>query len=57
MKIRPVSLLLLAAVCLLGLVGSGEAQCRPDGDFKFVCGLVSPEDLVAVPNSAWASTR
>ena len=27
--------------------------CDPDGDVKFICGVVSPEDLVAVPRSNW----
>ena len=30
-----------------------SAQCGPDGDILFVCGPVSPEDLVLVPDSPW----
>ncbi len=29
------------------------AGCDPVGDVQFVCGLVGPEDLVAVPGSDW----
>jgi hypothetical protein len=29
------------------------AGCDPDGRVKFICGMVSPEDLVAVPNTTW----
>ena len=43
----------LVNVCVLGLVRSGEAQCLPNGDVRFVCGPVSPEDLAAVPGSPW----
>ena len=39
--------------CVLGLARSGEAQCLPDGDVRFVCGPVSPEDLAVVPGSPW----
>jgi hypothetical protein len=27
--------------------------CEPRGDVRFICGVVSPEDLVAVPRSDW----
>ena len=27
--------------------------CDPDGDVEFICGPVSPEDLVAVPEAPW----
>lgn len=32
---------------------SAQTACDPDGPVQFVCGPVSPEDLVAVPDSAW----
>ena len=43
----------LGAFAVLGLAASAEAQCRPDGEIRVVCGPVSPEDLVALPESPW----
>ena len=34
-----------------GIVQS--AACEPDGKVRFICGVVSPEDLVRVPRSDW----
>jgi hypothetical protein len=38
-------------------VVSGNAlqsgACEPHGNVRFICGVVSPEDLVAVPRSEW----
>jgi len=47
------SIFLIAAAT--GLVTSTSAQnnCEPDGDIAFVCGPISPEDLVAIPQSPW----
>ncbi len=53
MKIRTFPTLELAVVCLVGSANSVAAQCAPDGDVEFVCGPVSPEDLVRVPRSPW----
>ena len=53
MSLRLIPTVLVVGLFLLGLVGSSAAQCRPDGDVEFVCGPVSPEDLVAVPESPW----
>ena len=53
MIVRLVSMVSLVGLFLLGLVGSSTAQCRPDGAVEFVCGPVSPEDIVAVPESRW----
>lgn len=46
-------------VPLFGPVPSLAAQCAPDGDVRFVCGVPGPEDLVAVPGTPWvlASSR
>lgn len=43
----------LAIICapLAGTAGQGGAACEPDGDVRFVCGPVSPEDLLAVPRT------
>ena len=50
-RIAPLTVTL--AACLLGLPAPGAAQCEADGDVAFVCGPVSPEDLVAVPDTPW----
>lgn len=42
----------ISAMCLL-FGSTGFAQCDPDGDIGFVCGPVSPEDLVLIPDSDW----
>ena len=36
----------LAVVGGVLVAGPVAAQCEPDGEVKFVCGPVSPEDLV-----------
>lgn len=48
----------LIAIVVLGAalwpVTSGQAaECDPDGNVYFICGPVSPEDLIAVPRSPW----
>ena len=43
----------LACVFLFGIAGTAAAACDPDGDVEFLCGPVSPEDLIAVPQSPW----
>ena len=53
MTLRMCAVSLVAVTCLLGLASSSAAQCFPDGDVQFVCGPVSPEDMVAVPESPW----
>ena len=53
MRLRMVPVSLAVVMCLLGLASPSAAQCDPDGDVQFVCGPVSPEDLVAVPGSPW----
>lgn len=42
-----------AAACLLAWPAPGAAQCEPDGEIEFVCGPVSPEDLIQLPDSPW----
>ena len=44
---------LLTAAVLAVLAAPAAAQCEPDGDVQFVCGPISPEDLIAVPDSPW----
>ena len=43
----------LVMVGLLGGVGPAAAQCEPDGSTGFVCGPISPEDLIQVPDTPW----
>lgn len=31
----------------------GQGSCEPDGQVQFLCGPVSPEDLVEIPDSPW----
>ncbi len=51
------SRLLLAALMLCSVVlpvGTFQSSgCEPRGNVRFICGVVSPEDLVAVPRSGW----
>lgn len=46
-----VAVLLCATVLQVG--ATQPAVCAPDGDVKFICGPVSPEDLVMIPQSEW----
>lgn len=52
MNVRKFVVLAVGVLALLQASPS-SAQCRPDGDVQFVCGPVSPEDLVLVPDSPW----
>ena len=45
------ALLLCSAALSVGTMQS--RACDPDGKIMFICGVVSPEDLVAVPRSDW----
>ena len=53
MRVRTVTTSLCVVAGLFVCAEPGAAQCRPDGDVEFVCGPVSPEDLLAVPDSPW----
>lgn len=53
MRLRILPASLLAVACLLWSPSPAAAQCEPDGDVEFVCGPVSPEDLIAIPESPW----
>ena len=55
-----VALMLWSAVPPIATLQSGSADpqrakagCEPAGSVKFICGVVSPEDLVPVPRSEW----
>jgi hypothetical protein len=39
-----------------GYAAVGEVPCDPVDDIRFVCGLVSPEDLAVLPGGEWLIT-
>ena len=43
--------LAISCAAVAGLAAQGQAACEPDGNVQFVCGPVSPEDLLAVPRT------
>ena len=50
--------MLTPVLCLAGIGGwcwppRARRKCTSDGDVQFVCGPVSPEDLVLVPDTPW----
>jgi len=47
------SLLLVLVTSALGSGGIRAAGCDPDGTVKYICGVIAPEDLIAVPRSQW----
>ena len=53
MQCMTVRFLLFSAIGFFGGLGVSEAQCEPDGEVRFACGPISPEDLAAVPESPW----
>ena len=53
MRVRTLGSSCLVALCGLVLAGPAAAQCEPDGDTRFVCGPISPEDLAVVPETPW----
>ena len=50
---RVFRVLCVTMLCGFGLAGPAAAQCEPDGDTRFVCGPISPEDLALVPDTPW----
>jgi hypothetical protein len=46
-------LVLLLAPYALGAGSIRAAGCDPDGKVKYICGMIAPEDLIAVPRSTW----
>ena len=45
--------LALSWLALMAVAAPADAQCEPDGEFGFVCGPISPEDLALVPDRPW----
>jgi hypothetical protein len=52
MKIR-MFLMLLLLCSAVRPASTQSAGCDPAGNVKFICGVISPEDLVPVPRSEW----
>jgi len=46
-------LLLGASSSIVGPSTPLAAQCAPDGEVEFVCGLESPEDVIRIPETPW----
>lgn len=44
---------LLGILFLQVAVGQNVEECAPDGNTQFLCGPVSPEDLIAIPRTPW----
>jgi hypothetical protein len=52
-EVRVFTAVFVTVLCLLGVASLGAAQCEPDGAIQFICGPVSPEDLIQIPGSPW----
>lgn len=35
---------------------AAPADCRPEGEVRFICGVSAPEDLILIPGSDWVVT-
>ena len=53
MNLRRLLLLLAGILFVQGAVGQNSQQCGADGSVQFLCGPVSPEDLIAIPQTPW----
>lgn len=53
MKIRAIVFATALTLGSLGFASHAAAQCAPDGDVQFVCGVPGPEDLLEVPETPW----
>lgn len=54
MKIQTVMVTLLSLVMTVQATGqASNEECAADGDVQFLCGPVSPEDLVQLPETDW----
>ena len=56
---RLLHLIVMAALVCAAVTPPSTQQlrnCEPDGKIQFICGVVSPEDLVPVPRSDWVLT-
>ena len=46
-------LMLWLAPCVLSGSAVRAAGCDAEGKIKFICGVIAPEDIIAVPRSNW----
>lgn len=53
MRLPRFIILLLLISCPLGLTFAASSDCDSNGDTQFVCGPVSPEDLMPIPGTPW----
>lgn len=53
MNNRILSLVILVLVPAAVPSIQAAESCEPDGDVQFVCGVESPEDLIAIPGTPW----
>jgi hypothetical protein len=53
MRSRFVLVLLIVGAVVIAAHAMQSGGCEPHGNVRFICGLISPEDLVAVPRSEW----
>ncbi|MBL4820570.1 MAG: hypothetical protein JKY98_06225 [Gammaproteobacteria bacterium] len=56
MSLRIISASFIAVCSLFVFAGSAVAACEPDGEVQFVCGPISPEDLLVIPDTPWVVT-
>jgi hypothetical protein len=53
MRPRIAAIVLLLASTVVSSAAMQSGACEPLGNVRFICGVISPEDLVAVPGSEW----
>ncbi len=53
MKLFRFSVLFLLFSFPFGFASAASADCDSDGDIRYICGPVSPEDLLSVPDTPW----
>ena len=53
MRIRLLILSSFFVGWLISISSFAASNCEADGDVKFVCGPVSPEDLALIPETPW----
>ena len=53
MRTRRLLIVLLLAACAMAGRRMRAADCNPEGNVTFICGVMAPEDLVAIPGGEW----
>jgi len=49
----PSAVILCLSIAVVASFGLRAATCGPEGKVTFICGVTSPEDLVALPGTDW----